>query len=354
MGIATINPISPTRPNDSSTGGSSGVPVINRGPTQVVGLSPLTDCLASTCRYWDADCCYKIPVFAEIQSTFPDVAPNMWDNSKNDQSSFLLSFPSYHTGSTNTSTVSFRLQKVVNGAWVIQAAFPNSTLGTYYPFYSLALYYYTGISIQWRYVLNTYGEGCYRVLVSYGVNGREGCMTSETFNLREFSCKKAHGTVRIDSRMYDGDIANIDFDGVRNSMCGIFWYDSIRFHGFFGYEESDEEKRQIELVDGKILPTRDELVQRFKLITAPLPKWFHDRMKAYGTMKAGEGDDIRVTDYNWNNSDYNINRKLIVREGGWKPEYKIGSRLHKATVEFKEGYQNVSRSGCCGAVYHGK
>jgi type I restriction-modification system DNA methylase subunit len=133
-------------------------------------------------------------------------------------------------------------------------------------------------------------------------------------------------------------------------LCGINWYDSIRFPALFGYEESDEEKRQIELTDGRILKMRDELVQKFQLTTGILPKWFHDRFKAYATMS----DELRITDYNWNNSDYLINRKLIVREGGYKPNYKIGSRLSWVKVEFKEGYQNVSRSLCCGTVYSGK
>jgi hypothetical protein len=175
-------------------------------------------------------------------------------------------------------------------------------------------------------------------------------MTSEPYDLKEFTCERAHGTVRADAKLYDGDIANIDVDGRRDSICGINIVDSIRFKAFFGYETSDEEKRQIELQDGKILKTRDELVQKFKLITGPLPKWFHDRFKAYATMS----DELRITDYNWNNSDYNIKRKLIVRDGGYAPDYKIGSRLSTVSVDFKEGYQNVSRSLCCGTVYSGK
>lgn len=348
--ITTVNPITSTPSRDGTTTQQEGRPVINRGPTQVLGLSPLTYCDASTCRYWDPDCCYRIPVFAELQTTTPDVAPNMWDDTRNDQSSFFVQMPSYNTGNTNTSTVIMRLQKLVGTSWVIQTQLSNNSFGVYYPFYSLPLYYYIGYTVYWRYVLNTYGEGCYRILFSFNVNHREGCAASETFNLREFSCKRAHGTVRFDAKLYDGDIADINYDGVRTSLCGINIYDSIRVHGFFGYEESDEEKRQIELTDGKILKMRDELIQGFKFTSSWLPKWFHDRFKAYGTMS----DELRVTDYNWNNSDYLINRKLIVREGGYKPEYKIGTRLSKVEVTFKEGYQNVSRSLCCGTVYSGK
>lgn len=348
MTVITANPITSTRDRDSTSGGSDGRPVINRGLYQVVGFSPMTDCSASSCRYWDADCCFKIPVFAELQTTTPDYAPNQWDAAKNDQTSFLFQMPSYSTGNTNTMTIV--LQKLAGSTWTNQAGLGDNTYGVFYGFYSLPIYYYKGYTIYWRYVLNAFGEGCYRIRVAYLSNGREGCMTSEPYQLREFSCARAHGTVRMDAKLYDGDIADINFDGVRQNLCGINWYDSIRFPAFFGYEKSDEEKRQIELTDGRILKMRDELVQNFELITSPLPKWFHDRFKAYGTMS----DELRITDYNWNNSDYNINRKLIVRDGGYNPNYKIGSRLSTVTVKFKEGYQNVSRSLCCGTVYSGK
>lgn len=348
--IERVNPISATRNREGASPTKEGMPVLPRGPKQVVGLSPLTDCSVSTCRYWNPDCCYKIPVFGELATETPDTDPSQWDSSMNDQSAFLVSFPSYNTGSTNTSTISFRLQKIVNGAWAIQADLSTGTMGTHYPFYSLAIFYYTGTVIQWRKVLNTYGEGCYRILISYGVNAREGCMTSETFLLREFSCALAHGTFRADAKLFDGDIADIDRDGIRASLCGIAWADSIRHYGFFGYETSDEEKRQIELTDGKILKMRDELVQKFELTTGLLPKWAHDRFKAYGTM----ADELRITDYNWNNSDYLIKYKLVVRDGGYAPNYKIGSRLSWVKVTFKEGWQNVSRSLCCGAVFSGK
>lgn len=348
--ISVVNPISATRPKDGATGGSEGRPVTMRGPQQLLGLSPMTDCSVSTCRYWNPDCCYKIPVFAELATQTPDVAPTQWDPFNNDQSSFFFSFPSYATGSTQVLSIAILLQKLVGSTWTNQVQLSNNNLGIYYAFYSLPIHYYTGYTLYWRKVLNTYGEGCYRIRVTYGVNGREGCMTGEPYNLREFSCARAHGTVRFDAKLYDGDIANIDRDGLRDSLCGVSIYDSIRIHGFFGYETSDEDQRQIELTDGKILKTRDELIQKFKFISSQLPKWFHDRFKAYGTMS----DELRVTDYNWNNSDYNIRRKLIVRAGGYEPKYKIGSRLSTVEVDFKEGYQNVSRSLCCGTVYAGK
>lgn len=345
MPVSTANPISPTDGRDGSTGSLTGVPAVANGPTQVLGLSPLTDCSVSACRWWDADCCFKIPVFAEEGSL-----TGSWDNSINDQSSFLVSFPSYSTGSTVVASMAILLQKVVGNAWVNQASLTDNTYGTYYPFYSLPVYYYRGYNIEWRRVLAAFGEGCYRIYISYGVYGREGCMTSEPFNLKIYSCARAHSTVRMDAAIYSGSMADIDRDSKRHYLCGINWYDSIRFPAFFGYEESDEEKRQIELADGRILKTRDELIQKFKLITSPLPKWFHDRFKAYGTMS----DILRVTDYNWNNSDYNIKRKIIVREGGYSPKYKIGSRLSTVEVVFKEGYQNVSRSLCCGTLYNGR
>lgn len=344
MTVLTANPIlAPANPRSGGTGTLTGAPVIQGRPFQIMGLVPLTDCNTNECRYWNPDCCYKIPVYAEAGTgTNPDTT-------KNDQNFFLVSFPSYSTGATNS--VGFVLQKWNGSAWINQTALTNNNYGTYYPFYSYPKYYYKGYNIEWRKVLDAYGEGCYRIYVSYGLNGKEGCLTSEPFSLLIYSCVRCHGTVRFDSYHFDGSVASIDTDGWRFDICGMYIRDSIRFPALFGYEESDAEEKQIELTDGYILKTRDELVQKFKLTTSPLPKWFHDRFKMYATT----ADDLRVTDYNWNNSDYLIRIKRIVRDGGYAPKYKIGSRLSWVEVNFKEGFQNVSRSLCCdGTAYPGR
>jgi hypothetical protein len=61
-------------------------------------------------------------------------------------------------------------------------------------------------------------------------------------------------------------------------------------------------------------------------------------------------DELRVTDYNYNNSDYLIKRKLIVADGNYQPTYNIGSRMAVVECDFAEGYQNNVRTLCCPVV----
>lgn len=335
--ITVSNPILQTTTVLNGVGQSKGNPVTFTAPYQVMGFSPLTPCDIDECRYWDPDCCIKNPVFAQTGTG------NIYNNLNNDSTAYLICAPTYSTGSTNSTTMTFVLQKWNGSAWINTVGLGNNNYGTFYNFYSLAISTYRGYIIEWRKVLDSFGEGCYRFYVSFGMYGREGCLTGEPFSLLIYSCQHAHGTVRFDSMIFDGTIASIDIDGFRFDLCGLLWRDQFRVYGFFGDEESDEDKRQLELTDGKILKTHDRLNQKFSFTSSVMPKWFHDRFKCYGTM----ADELRVTDYNWNNSDYLIKMKLIVREGGVKPDYKRSKRNYFAKYVFMEGYQDVSRSLCC-------
>jgi hypothetical protein len=56
-----------------------------------------------------------------------------------------------------------------------------------------------------------------------------------------------------------------------------------------------------------------------------------------------------VSDYNINNSDYNIKRKSVVKDGAYEPQYKdkMWRRLATVEVDFKEGIQTVIKTNCC-------
>jgi hypothetical protein len=320
----------------SSSGTSTNVPLTRFVPYQIAGLVLMSACTSNECRTWPVDCCFSVPVFAN-----PAAANSMIQN---DFSAFLLSFPTYVTGG-NTSAI-WSIQKWVNGAWVQQSIITGSTYGSYYAFESLAIDSYTGVVIQWLNIFNVFGEGCYRIACNYLSSDVPGCVASEVFWLREFSCQRAHGTVRFDSYLFDGQIAHIDIDGFMCNLCEIKWEDQVRLPGFFGRENSEREDRKIELIDGKQYNTRSELINKFKLRSGLWPKWVHDRLKSYGCMS----DELRVTDYNYNNSDYLIKRKLIVADGNYQPTYNIGSRMAIVECDFAEGYQNVIRTLCCPVV----
>jgi len=55
------------------------------------------------------------------------------------------------------------------------------------------------------------------------------------------------------------------------------------------------------------------------------------------------------SDYNINNSDYNIKRKSLIRASSFEPVYFDDKwrRMAKVEVDFKRGVQSVIKSICC-------
>jgi hypothetical protein len=129
------------------------------------------------------------------------------------------------------------------------------------------------------------------------------------------------------------------------SQVGIKWRDSIRFNGFFGYEQVEYERKFIKYATGIIDKIRDEAIKSFTLKTDNLPIWFHERFYAYGLM----ADHLYVSDYNLNNANYNYKHFFVVADSGYSPTYTNWSRYIKVKdVKFKEGQQFVYRNRCCG------
>lgn len=123
----------------------------------------------------------------------------------------------------------------------------------------------------------------------------------------------------------------------------ITWKDSIRIGGEFGYEDTEFERKSIKYQTGVVQKIRDELLITHTWKSSSLPFWFHERFKAYGLM----ADTLLVSDYNLNNSDYNIKRYSVQGESAYNPEYKGYKRETQVTCEFKPATQNLKRSRCC-------
>jgi hypothetical protein len=322
-----VEPIPNTspRPRDGASATNEGG-MIKNPPFQVLGFIPLNSCTTTECREWD-ECCYVNMVFGS-----DDLDPTHTDTS-----SFLLNVPSYPSGAA-----AFLLQKLVGGSWVTQVNISGGTVGTFYNFGSLAIPTYIGCVIKWNLVLSLYGEGNYRVRITGNTYGREWCLASESFCLREWSCDLAHGTVRFDAQMEDGTISHIDVRKLITSLCGIKWMDSIRISGFFGNPVYETERRQVELMDYQVLKGREESRAKYKLLTGRLPLTLHRRLWYYGL----RATTLLVTDYCYNNSDWSVKRKYVVPDGGYDPKYSIKSRMSTAEVSFYEDTKQI-RSLCC-------
>lgn len=329
-------------------------PVPRNQVTQVVGLVPIFPCTATECRLGkyladniSDDTQFPLPVFADLVDTTAY---------KNDFNSWLVELP------TAATTVTFVLQKydTVTTIWNTVATLNNNTYGTFYNTYSLCPgLLWKGFKLDWRKVLQFQGEGKYKFVVQLTAMGKENCGASPPFCLEAWDCYKVDRTTKWEFTFSGGFFGSIDLPGKGWTFCcckstpqstgnvttctPITWRDSIRMEGFFGREKSDHEKTSLKYTTGVIKKVRDELIQKFDWRSGNLPKWLHDRFKSYGLMS----DLSYVSDYNINNSDYNIKSMWVVSDSGYEPTYFGYSRYTKVEVQFKEGQQTVYRNRCC-------
>ena len=298
---------------------------------QIGGFVALTPCEDPECREF-SESLYINPVFADLTTTDPYF---------NDTSTFIINFNAWYSlGFTTTIT----LQQLIAGVWTDVAVLNDNTYGTYIPYNTYYLLpSYTGYIINWYNVLDEQGEGIYRI--KFEIEGRkiDECLVSEAFCLKAFDCFDASKTVKFEATLFGGYIGHAINPAILINLCGFTFTDSIRFKGFFGYEKAEYERKNVEYNNGIIYKIRDEVIKQFILFTGKIPKSTHDRFKAYGLM----ADKQLVSDYNYNNPDYQIKRKGVVCDGGYEPLWVQNSRRAKVKVAFKEDQQNLIRRRCC-------
>jgi len=299
--------------------------------SQVVGLVPLGTCDDEECRSFN-ERLYINTVLGDLTETDPYY---------NDTSTFLISFSGWYSLTYTTTIV---LQEYAGGSWGNVATLNNNDYGTLIPYNTYTNFpQYSGYVIAWRKVLNLQGEGIFRIKFTIVGGYLDMCAVSEAFCLKEWTCEHAKNTVKFEMTLNGGVIGSTTNPAVLFNLCEITHTDSIRFEGFFGYEKANYERKNIEYNNGIIYKVRDEVIKIMELQTGRLPKWLHDRFKAYALM----ADTLLVSDYNYNNPDYSIKRKGVVCDGGYEPERVQYSRLAKVRVQFKESQQNLIRKRCC-------
>lgn len=325
-----------------------GRPFIKKQPIQIVGLTPLYPCTIDDCRYIDED-----DIVNKVFGYIPDGVNASY---KNDFTPILIDMSAYSANPSQTS-VSFLLQKLTSGVWATSTTLTNNTYGVFYGLNTFLTpnnhHTYTGYALNWGLVLNTFGPGTYRIKVTTSFSGGggvsfSGCLVTDCFHLRTFDCDLAHGTVKFE-RWITGKYGDPYLDYYIHDICGINWYDSFRYNGKFGDRKTDE-YREVSLKwgspkHGKIELVKDEAVPSFEWSSNYMRQPYHDRFSVFGMM----GGETRVSDYNINNSDYELKRVVMVKAGSYAPvnHDTLWRRISRVDVKFKRGVQSIIHSTCC-------
>lgn len=287
---------------------------------------------------------FTLPVFADLTCT---------DIYHNDINQWVFMYP----GTVNPiQNGDFKLQKLLAGVWTDEATLNDTTYGTPFSTATSCTVNYGGYQLNWNLVLQNLGEGTYRFKVEGIAKDKSTyCLNSPPFCLKQFDCNLVDGTVKFETSNSGGNVGSVTTQGQSWSLCcqdpttknftPLSFYDSIRFWGFFGYETAELQREQIKYATGEIKKTRDEAIKNFTFKSSQLPLWLHQRLYAYGLMS----DQLFVSDYNINNSDYNLKHFWVVADSGYAPKYYGYTRYTKVLdVKFKEGQQFVFRDRCCG------
>lgn len=349
------NAIADTPIDLTPTGGSSGLitgaltqAVISEPtmlPMQIIGAVPLVSCTPDECRTYYGDC-YFNPAFGTENTPGPTY--------ENDVNPFYIQDANYRKTfwwiqKLNTSLNQWEDIALVGASTGLSGFTIDTNYGTYWNYGHWPLFpTYQGYQVNWGHVLEMQGQGKYRVRVETPptIDATPQpfpyCLVSEPFDVLWWNCERAHGTVKFECYQ-SGRIGSITVDGLVYNLCNITLYDSLRHRGFFGKPKTGYDEIMLEKQSGLLVPVRDEALQKYIYASKDMPKYVHDRFKTYFMM----ADDLYVSDYNWNNADYNLRKKGIRKAAGYEPVYPKHSRLATVTTEFKDRIQQVIKSSSC-------
>ena len=238
-------------------------------PVQIVGFVgtyPIdTDCIQNPC--------IQIPAF------------------DGDFNSFLYEFPS------PTDTADYRLEKLVNGAYVEQTTLNDNTYGTYTGVGDIAEYpTYSGFKLSWTLVFAAFGYGVYRFVVNDSVTPSNN-LYSCCFYLQNDLCDDINGTFRL-SITNVGKYGNRYYTKTNRTLknfdlINLEWQDQCRYYGRI--LQTDIEKEQ-EFVQGNNLEYNlayERESVRFESFNFRITQDLFNRVVFYG-----KGKDLIIDDYN--------------------------------------------------------
>lgn len=339
-----------------SGGGTIPKNIISHIPKQIMGLIPVISCSYTECRKPLVICCPQNYVFGNLKNGAA-VGSSTYEN---DLSTFMFDYGLYL--SNRYANITFTLQECGTDGktWSNKATLNSSTYGTYYPLNGFQSHIsYAGYTINWGKVYAAFGAGCYRLLVEtriapsdVPVSPVDYCGVSQTFNLRLFDCRLAHLTTKFEI-WKTAKMGDVDVDGNVFDLCTVNLYDSLRCLGYFGEREIESYDTVLhEYENEKTVEVHDMAVPAYKWKSGMLPYWMHLRISSYVAM----ADTTLISDYNINNSAYDIKQRRVIKKGAYRPKYfdHDWNQLQQVDVEFNLGYRGIISSSCCDTKLAGK
>lgn len=288
------------------------------------------------------DCCsddnFKLLVLADPTFTNPE---------RNDFSSFL-----YRVLTGNTIT--FSLEKWNVSAWdEIESDLSATSFGTYYEPGVLEtgflLTKFTGYRLEWRNVLNEYGEGVYRVVASGSFFGNDWNDCSRIYCLKTYSTDAANQTVRFEwsnngiityANPNTGAFKKVDYKN-------IDWNDMIRLTGAFGFPQDKQDVIDISYQVGNHLEIeriRDKTNYNYIFKSGYYPDWVHYLLKDI----AFKSNSLLATDYNKLGKHSFVQKAIIKEPDGYTPDYaNVYQKKYKVEVNFRDKLDDLGFSKYC-------
>ena len=297
------------------------VDITNTYPDQLKGMATMI--IASTLvpqtvpeiddRLVQSVCCVAQYVLADLTDS---------ENYKNDKTAVL------YKRLLAADTIVYTLQKYTT-SWQDLDTLNDNTWGTYYDFGSLANTDLKGYLLDWNLVLGFEGEGNYRIKIARTILGASDTLYTAVFALRNYSIDLADMTVRLEWSQ-NGNI----IDGIDYTDCN--WYQQIRVPGFFGNEQHSKEEVTWKDSSYNQFQIRSDVVKSYSLELGWIPACMVEQF-FYNWL---QGVQLLVTDYNVENFDWGLLRRVMFFEAIEDTEYHHKERLAKYKLKLTDQVQN--------------
>ena len=258
------------------------------------------------------ECCVKNLVLADLNS---DVE---WKNDK---------YGIYHYRQTNEQ-IEFVLINILTGT---ETDLNNNTFGDFADFNTIQdnenLSYYI---LEWKKVLQNLGEGQYKIVKRFTIGSISTEIVINGFQLKQYRNDLANKTVRFDV------IMNGYFEKLQANFNNSNFISNFRIKGFFGNREPKLEEDYLIDRNYKKNQISNKLTNEYKFQSNLVPECVTKELWDFILL----ADDIKISDYNFNNHSFNYKLFPVKFENNDGSDYSILSRKVKLNLTFSDRYEN--------------